>query len=203
MLSKCQDVHCADPSHCEMADNLIIEVLQCVEKSAYENLPVPAPPKQRKSKKNKPGWSSEVHPYRETAYFWHQVWESAGRPLNNELHRIMKRTRNVFHYHVRKLKKSCDIISKNKLLDACINGNGDLFSEIKKMRNSDPMVANTMDGVKVGIADHFKDIYSGLYNSVDDQEELVKLCESVKQKVNVHHLHDVRKVTPDIVKEAA
>ena len=186
-----------------MADNLIIEVLQCVEKSAYENLPVPAPPKQRKSKKNKPGWSSEVHPYRETAYFWHQVWESAGRPLNNELHRIMKRTRNVFHYHVRKLKKSCDIISKNKLLDACINGNGDLFSEIKKMRNSDPMVANTMDGVKVGIADHFKDIYSGLYNSVDDQEELVKLCESVKQKVNVHHLHDVRKVTPDIVKEAA
>ena len=41
------------------------------------------------------------------------------------------------------------------------------------------------------------------YNSVDDQEELAKLYESVERKVNVHHLHDVRKVTPDIVKEAA
>ena len=95
------------------------------------------------------------------------------------------------------------MISKNNLLDACINGNGDLFSEIKKMRNSEPLVANTMDGVKVGIADHFKNIYSALYNSVDDQEELANLYESVERKVNVHHLHDVRKVTPDIVKEAA
>ena len=60
-----------------------------------------------------------------------------------------------------------------------------------------------MDGVKVGIADHFKNIYSGLYNSVDDHEDLVNLCESVEEKVNVYHLHDVNKVTPEIVKEAA
>ena len=63
----------------------------------------------------------------------------------------MKRTRNIFHYQVRKVKKACDTISKNKLLDACINGNGDLFAEIKKMRNSEPLVANSMDGVIVGI----------------------------------------------------
>ena len=60
-----------------------------------------------------------------------------------------------------------------------------------------------MDGVLVDIPDHFKTIYSGLYNSVDDHEEHVNLCESVEKKVNMLHLHDVRKVTPEIVKEAA
>ena len=64
-------------------------------------------------------------------------------------------------------------------------------------------MANTRDGAKVAIADNFKNIYSGLYNSVEDQEELTRLCESVERKVNVHHLHDVRRVTPGIVKEAA
>ena len=81
----------------------------------------------------------------------------------------MKRNRNIFIYQVRKVEKACDTIANNKLLDTCINGNGDLFAEIKKMRNSVPLVANSMDGVKVGISDHFKNIYSKLYNSVDDQ----------------------------------
>ena len=34
-------------------------------------------------------------------------------------------------------------------------------------------------------ADHFKSIYSDLYNSVDDQEELLNLCATVDDKVNV------------------
>ena len=202
-LTNCRDVHCDDPAHCEEADKMIIEILQCVEKSAYSNLPAPAPPKPKHSRSNKPGWHSLVQPYRESAHFWHQVWDSAGRPMNTELHKIMKRTRNLFHYQVRKLKRTEDTISRNKLLDACINGDCDLFSEIKKIRNSQTGVANSIDGVRVGIADHFKNIYSGLYNSVDDQEELMTLCESVEKKVNMYHIHDVDKVTPEIVKEAA
>ena len=75
----------------------------------------------------------------------------------------------MYHYHVRKLKRSQDAITRNTLLYACLNGNGELFSEIKKLRNSKPCTTNSMDGVRgVGIADHFKGIYSYLYNSVDD-----------------------------------
>ena len=202
-LLHCRDVHCDDPSHSADADSIIIEVLQRVEKSAYENLPVPVPPKVKSNKSNKPGWSTEVHPYRENAHFWHKIWMSAGRPINTQLHQIMKRTKNVFHYQVRKLKKSQEIISKNKLLDACLNGSGDLFSEIKKLRNAKPCVANSMDGVRLGIADHFQNIYKNLYNSVDDHEDLMNLCNSVEGKVNSYHLNDVDKVTPDVVKEAA
>ena len=115
----------------------------------------------------------------------------------------MKRTRNVYHYQFRKLKKSQDQIKKNKLLDACINGESDLFKEIKKIRNTRPCVADSIDGVKDGIADHFKEIYEGLYNSVDEAEELVNLSNTVNSKVNIFSLYDVKKVTPDIVKEAA
>ena len=88
-LSNCQDVHFDNPTHCEEADNLIIEILQSVERSAYENLPVPAPPKPKRKRSNLPGWSDEVHPFRENAYFWHQVWDSAGRPINTQLHHII------------------------------------------------------------------------------------------------------------------
>ena len=60
-----------------------------------------------------------------------------------------------------------------------------------------------MDGVNDGIGDHFKNIYERLYNSADDTEELVNLCEEVNRKVNIFSVHDVNKVTPEIVKEAA
>ena len=115
----------------------------------------------------------------------------------------MKRTRNLFHFQVRKIRKASEMIAKNKLLDACINGDGNLFSEIKKMRNSEVCVASSMDCVNEGVDNHFKNIYSNLYNSVDDQVDLDILVEQVNKKVNFCHLHDVQKVTPNVVKEAA
>ena len=202
-LLHCHDVHCDDPAHSEEADNFIVDILQSVEKAAYDELPVPAKQNLRKQKSPKPGWLRLVHPYRETAQFWYQVWDSAGRPLNNQLHLIMKRTRNIFHYQVRKLRKASDAITKNMLLDACLNSDSNLFSEIKKLRKSDPCVANTMDGVTVRVDEHFKNIYSNLYNSVDDKEDLENLAEDVDKKVNFCHLHEVWKVTPEVVKKAA
>ena len=38
------------------------------------------------------------------------------------------------------------MIKKNKLLDACFNGNGDVFEEVKKIRQHKPPVASEMDG---------------------------------------------------------
>ena len=49
-----------------------------------------------------------------------------------------------------------DIIKKTKLLDACINGNVDVFTEIKKICLHSPAVPTTMDGVKDDIPNHFK-----------------------------------------------
>ena len=73
--------------------------------------------------------------------------KSAGRPLNNQLHNIMKTPRNKYNAEFKKCKKAEDTIKKSKLLDACLNGNEDLFKEIKAMRRTKPKYADTIDGV--------------------------------------------------------
>ena len=98
-----------------------------------------------------PGWNEEVKTFRDNSQFWHSVWCSARRPLNTELHQIMKRTRNIYHYQIKKCKKAEDSIRRNKLLDACINGNGDIFKEIKTLRKCKPEVSSSMDGKRENI----------------------------------------------------
>ena len=78
----------------------------------------------------------------------------------------------MYHYEYRKIKKSEDLVKKNKLLNACLNGGGDIFKEIKSIRKTGHVVANNMDGVKEGTPKYFRNIYSDLYNSVEDAENL-------------------------------
>ena len=138
MIKNCTDVKCRDVNHCEKADEFISNILECIEVAAAETLPTPKAKSTTDSPSRSkviPGWKTFVKPFRDKAFFWHQVWTSAGRPLNTTLHNIMKKTRNVYHFHYRKCKKAQEMIIKNKLLDACINGNGNIFDEIKKLRN--------------------------------------------------------------------
>ena len=66
--------------------------------------------------------------------FWHSVWISAGKPINTDLHRIMKETRNAYHFQIRKNKKLTENLQKNAFLNACISNNGDNFQLIRKER---------------------------------------------------------------------
>ena len=95
------------------------------------------------------------------------------------------------------------MIKRNKLLNASINSDKDLFDEITKKRRTNEVVASSMDGKTEDIPGHFKEIYSQLYNSVDDREDLEKICDTVEQKINFTSIYDVKKVTPSIVKEAS
>ena len=63
-------------------------------------------------------------------------------------------------------------ISKNKLLNACVNWEGDLLEEVKKMRKHKPKVASSMDGNTEDIPGHFYQIYSTLYNETQEENEL-------------------------------
>ena len=115
----------------------------------------------------------------------------------------MKTTRNRHHLELKKCKKAEQSIKKNKLLDACLNGNGDLFKEIKKMRKTKTVFADKMDGITKDIPNHFGSIYKELYNCVQDGEEIKKINEEVENKITVESLDDVNKVTEDEVKKAA
>ena len=152
--------------------------------TAEENLSCPKSSVHCKgTRKPVPGWNESVKPFKDRAHFWHHIWVSCGKPVNNEVHKIMKRSRNIYHYQFKKCKKSEDIVKKNKILDACLNGGGDIFKEIKSIRKTRLAVATTMDGVSKNIPDHFMKIYSGLYNSVEDAENMAKLSSTVDLKV--------------------
>ena len=60
----------------------------------------------------------------------------------------------------KKCRKAEDTIKKSKLLDACLNGNGDIFKEIKAMRKIRPVCADSIDGVKDDIPNHFSNIFN-------------------------------------------
>ena len=83
-----------------------------------------------------PGWEEEVLPFKEDAVFWHSVWTSAGRPTRGVLRDIMARTRNKYHYAVRRCKKMANAIRARRLLEASEAGSIDLFKELKKIKGS-------------------------------------------------------------------
>ena len=64
-------------------------------------------------------------------------------------------------------------------------------------------VANKIDGKSENIPDHFANIYSNLFNSIEDSEDLATLKRSIDLGVQSESIHYVEKVTPAIVKEAS
>ena len=115
-VKNCKDIHCNSSDHIEDLDDYVGLFFDAIEISATEALPVPNSNCNRK--KNFTGWNDECKEFKENAIFWHAVWNSYGRPVNTEEHQMMKRTRNLYHYQIRKCKKAEENVKKNKLLDA-------------------------------------------------------------------------------------
>jgi hypothetical protein len=144
-LSECKDLHCRREEHIEAVDWFTLQVMEAIQVAGEETLPYPKAGSG--GRKVTPGFNDKVKHFKETSFFWHQVWKSAGCPLNTELHKVLKKTRNVYHYEYKKCVRAEAKIKKSKLLDACINGNGDLFKEVKAMRKVKQKVADTIGGV--------------------------------------------------------
>ena len=125
-MTACTNVHCKNEEHKQEIDSMMLDVLHSSELAADIQIPKLKSVNQNKPAKNTiPKWNEEITPYKEDAYFW----TSAGKPLNNNLHMIMKRTRNIYHLKIRKNKRILYRIKKNTLLKACLTNNGNLFTE--------------------------------------------------------------------------
>ena len=204
-LIHCRDTQCRDIEHTNDLDQFTVNLLETVQEVAEMCLPVPGTSSSNSSREKKvqSGWMGEVKPFREDAYFWHQVWTSCGRPQNTEVHKIMKRTRNRYHYEYKKCRKAEEKLKRSNLLDACLNGGGDLFQELKSFRKHSTVVATSMDGVSHNIKEHFKTKYQQLYNSANDGDEILNVQAETNELVDENSLCDVMKVTTQLVKEAA
>ena len=163
--ANCKTVNRKDINHVTDIDDYATNILEILDTSIKT-----VTMKSNKSKERPkvvPGWSNEVKPFRDDAMFWHAVWKSSGKPLNNSINHTMKRTRNLYHYTIRKCKKSVELIKKKKILDACINGKGNIFDEFRKIRNVKRDLPQTIDGSN-NIPDEFANVYKKLYNSTED-----------------------------------
>ena len=92
---------------------------------------------------------------------------------------------------MRKCKRAKENIARNKIVDACMNNNGDLFKELKKLRSSRPTIAKSMDGKTKDIPGHFHDIYSKLYNSVDDEKENAEVAKEIESRICCDSVEEV------------
>ena len=146
-------------------------VLDCISIAVEDNIPINVGTDSNAI----PGWSDFVKPYKDSSMFWHAVWVSAGRPIDTELHKLMKHTRNQYHYAIRKVKNHEKEIRKNKFLNACLDGKvSDILKDIKISRNKNNKSSGVIDGFtnNTDIADNFKNIYSNIYNTHNDYEDL-------------------------------
>ena len=73
ILVTCTDVKCKNPEHCELVDKLTCDVLGAVQTAADISLPCPGGVGNVGRKSLIPGWSDAVKPFKDNAFFWHQV----------------------------------------------------------------------------------------------------------------------------------
>ena len=198
----CQNVNCNLDSHRSAIDEMCIGIFDSISTAVNSN--IPSSSCTSKSRLPIPGWNEYVRHWKDLSVFWRAVWISAGRPLDNELHRNMKFHRNRFHYAIRRVKKHEDTLRKNKFFQYCLQNNvNDLFSELRQMRNKNNKQAKMIDGKcsNVEIANHFKETYEQIYNSHDDGDDLRRVMIENAQKISQADLKFVSKINPARVKK--
>jgi hypothetical protein len=84
-----------------------------------------------------------------------------------------------------------------------LENENDLFSKIKKQRGCNVDEEVTIDGTSgEEIPEKIGAIYGELFNREDDDEKISSLMDEINQKIDNDDLAEVRKVNPNLVKEA-
>ena len=194
----CNDCTCKHSNHIIEIDRYVRDILNSVE-SCIKGIGL-LKRSTEKSAKVVPGWTDIVKPLFDQARFWNSIWISAGRPINTELHSIMKRTRNKYHYALRKCKRAREKILKEKLLTSCLNGKENIFDKLKKLRYVNSSCPERIDGFD-DPAHRFQCVYKNLYNSADDREETTKLMQEINSSIDDSSLKAVELVTPNLIEK--
>ena len=109
---------------------------------------------------------------------------------------------------MRQVKRNTKFHRAQSLFDASLQGNLELFKEIKRVVNGKSDVNDlpeTVDGATGvdEIAGKFKEVYEKLYTSSDSSEGMREIDEKIKDLLKVESSDEVEKMTTSVVKEAA
>ena len=201
---QCNNNKCVDQCHRDQIDLYAYSIMEIISNAVNNNIPLSKVEgdKSNLSAPPVPGWSEFVKPYRDDALFWKGVWLSAGKPMNCELHSLMKRTRNKYHYAIRKVRKQESIIRKNNFHAEILEGNvNNIFEKIKLSRGNGPSAAKTVNGVSGSdnIAGLFHDIYSKIYNTYDDKAEVLDLLDKINDDITESDSIDLDRINSSLM----
>ena len=205
-LTGCEDPNCQNSDHIDDIDKYVTNLLSSINDSAKETIPA----EENKAKKSvggrtksMAGWKQFVEPFQQNAKFWHAIWVSAEKPVNTELHSIMKRTRNRFHYQIRRCRRVEQYLKNQKIIENCINDDKDLFAEVKRQRRSGREEDLVIDGVAGDeIPEKFATVYEELYNREEDGEAVTKILEKVNANIDKDSMKEINKVNIYSIKDA-
>ena len=212
---ECTNVNCDNVElHSQERDNYLVDLLSAAIESMHENIPLSGKKPPNKPNDNCPvtqcipGWKEQVKEQRDTAIFWHSIYLSMGRPNRGIVYNIMCRTRNLYHYAIRKVKRQAAEIRSRKLIVAANNGDANLLKEMKKIKGGYketidlPEQVDNVEGEEE-IANKVREVYSSLYNSAETTEAMDTIKNKINEMIGPESLLEVGKVTGAVLKRAA
>ena len=167
----CNNLKCIDNLHREDIDNFASSVLNSIDNATSCNIPPVSSPHQKKVI----GWNEYVKPFKDDANFYYAIWLSYGKPLNCPLHQSMKRSRNIYHLAIRRVKNNIENIRNEKFAEHCLKKNPqELLKDFKKLKNASKVRVENMDGFHGDkeISQHFGNLYKQLYSKNDSTDSL-------------------------------
>lgn len=193
----CNDYNCTNHSCHDNIDDNVSNLIKILNNSCVECIPSIKPAVVNDNKHCIPGWKEHVAPFKLESDYHRAIWISAGKPMHDflnygnyhPLYVAMKHYRNQYHFAIRRLKKSTDLVKHNNMLNSCILGGSDIFNEIKKLRKNNSFKVNNIDGFNNDnlISNHFAGKYDKLYNSLSNDKysnDLIKLNNTINESIN-------------------
>ena len=121
----------------------------------------------------------------------------------------MAKTRNRFHYAIRRARKRADLVRAQKLFEASEVGCVELLKEMKDIKNGGKNTCSDLPDNVAGangeeeIVSKFREVYSKLYNSWGSEEDMVNVKRKVSTLIHSENsLGEVLKLTGQVVKKA-
>ena len=121
----------------------------------------------------------------------------------------MARTRNQYHYSIRRTKKMSDSIRAKRLWEASEQGSIDLMNEMKKIKGSKKVHEDLPDSV-AGVAgedlivEEFRLMYQKLFNSCDTSEGVESIKDKLRDLIGRDlSVNDADLITGSVLKDAA
>ena len=196
----CRDLHCREDNHKDEVDVYASKILSLLEKCVEECIPTKSANSYIQHHQL-PEWKRVVAPIKEDLNFWHQVWTSAGKPINCQLHNIYRNLRHQYHYAIRRVKQHKQDLKNDNFLMAATSGKvNDILKTLKIQRKGKSGICNKIDGFEgqQKICDHFHSLYEKIYNH-HTYENINRVSADIDNKVSPRDLFYINKITPNLI----